>query len=73
MYHTCATSMHVLGIDAGGTKTVCQLADEHGAVIAETRGGGANLRAAGSCEVERVFRAVIEDILRSAHTPSASA
>ena len=22
--------MHVLGIDAGGTKTVCQLADEHG-------------------------------------------
>ena len=55
--------MHVLGIDAGGTKTVCQLADEHGAVIAETRGGGANLRAAGSFEVERVFRAVIEDIL----------
>src|SRR5436190_21481303 len=25
--------MHVLGIDAGGTKTVCLLADEHGAIL----------------------------------------
>jgi N-acetylglucosamine kinase-like BadF-type ATPase len=55
--------MHVLGIDAGGTKTVCQLADERGAVIAEARGGGANLRAAGQFEVERVLRALIDDVL----------
>ena len=27
----------VIGIDAGGTKTVCQLADKNGAVIQETR------------------------------------
>ena len=26
--------IHVLGIDAGGTKTVCQLADEKGEVLA---------------------------------------
>jgi len=55
--------MHVLGIDAGGTKTVCQLADDRGRVLAEARGGGANLRAAGEFEVERVFRRLIEDVL----------
>jgi N-acetylglucosamine kinase-like BadF-type ATPase len=55
--------MHVLGIDAGGTKTVCQLADDRGRVIAEARGGGANLRAAGQFEVERVFRRLVEDVL----------
>jgi N-acetylglucosamine kinase-like BadF-type ATPase len=55
--------MHVIGIDAGGTKTICQLADARGRVIAEARGGGANLRAAGQFEVERVFRRVVEDVL----------
>ena len=61
--------MHVLGIDAGGTKTVCQLADERGKVIAEARGSGANLRAVGQFEVERVFRRLIDDVLahREAH------
>ena len=39
--------IHVLGIDAGGTKTVCQLADGDGNVLAEARGGGANLQAVG--------------------------
>ena len=39
--------LHVLGIDAGGTKTVCLLADEQGAIISEARRGGANLQAAG--------------------------
>ena len=39
--------MHVLGIDAGGTKTVCLLADERGRVLAEAYGGGANLQTAG--------------------------
>ena len=36
-------AMHVLGIDAGGTKTVCLLADAQGAIVAEGRGPGANL------------------------------
>ena len=52
--------MHVLGIDAGGTKTVGYLADEHGRVSAEARGGGANLHAVGEAGVEAVLRAVIE-------------
>src|SRR6058998_1698337 len=43
--------MHVLGIDAGGTKTVCLLADENGIVLAEARGGGANLQAVGDREI----------------------
>jgi len=52
--------MHVLGIDAGGTKTVCLLADEHGAVVAEGRGPGANLHAAGELAVEKVLHEVME-------------
>jgi len=50
---------HVLGIDAGGTKTVCLLADQSGAVLAESRGPGANLHAAGELAVERVLQDVM--------------
>ena len=35
---------YVIGIDAGGTKTVGLLADGTGKVLAKARGGGANLR-----------------------------
>ena len=46
---------YVLGIDAGGTKSVGLLADETGQVVAEARGGGANLQTHGELEVEKVF------------------
>lgn len=52
--------MFVLGIDAGGTKTVCYLADGNGALVGEGRGGGANLQAHGELEVEKVLHAVVE-------------
>lgn len=55
--------MHVLGIDAGGTKTVCLLADESGRVLGEARGPGANLQAAGELEVEKVLHHVMETSL----------
>ncbi|MFI5178780.1 MAG: N-acetylglucosamine kinase [Vicinamibacterales bacterium] len=55
--------MFVLGIDAGGTKTVCQLADEHGRMLAETRGPGANLQAGGELEVEKALHAAIAEAL----------
>lgn len=55
--------MHVLGIDAGGTKTVCLLADDRGQVIAEARGSGANLQSAGELEVEKVLHHVMEEAL----------
>jgi N-acetylglucosamine kinase-like BadF-type ATPase len=55
--------MHVLGIDAGGTKTVCMLADGGGAVLSEGRGPGANLHAAGELAVEKVLHEVMETAL----------
>ena len=54
---------HVLGIDAGGTKTVCLLADDQGEVIAESRRGGANLQAVGELEVEKVLHEVMEEAI----------
>ena len=54
---------YVLGIDAGGTKTVCLLADEQGHVVAQARGGGANLQAVGELEVEKVLHDVMEEAL----------
>src|SRR5689334_336031 len=54
---------HVLGIDAGGTKTVCQLANDRGELIAEPRRGGANLQAVGEIEVEKVHHDVIEEAI----------
>jgi N-acetylglucosamine kinase-like BadF-type ATPase len=51
---------YVIGIDAGGTKTVGLLADESGQVLAEVRGSGANLQTHGELEVEKVFDDVME-------------
>jgi glucosamine kinase len=51
--------MHVLGIDSGGTKTTCLLADERGMILSEGRGPGANLHTAGEVAVERVLADVI--------------
>lgn len=51
---------HVLGIDAGGTRTRALLADESGRVVASAREGGANLKTAGELEVEKVLHRVIE-------------
>lgn len=51
---------YVLGIDAGGTKTVGLLADETGQVLAEARGTGANLQTHGELEVEKVFDGIME-------------
>src|SRR5436190_5268162 len=55
--------MHVLGIDAGGTKTVCLLADADGTVVSEARGPGANLHASGELAVEKVLHAVMESAI----------
>lgn len=57
------SARHVLGIDAGGTKTVCLLANGGGTVLAESRGSGANLQAAGELEVEKVLHQVMEEVV----------
>jgi N-acetylglucosamine kinase len=55
--------MHVLGIDAGGTKTVCLLADATGTIIGEARGPGANLHVVGELAVEKVLHEVMEEAI----------
>jgi N-acetylglucosamine kinase-like BadF-type ATPase len=55
--------MPVLGIDVGGTKTVCLLADDHGKVIASGREEGANLQAVGELALEKVLHSVMERTL----------
>jgi hypothetical protein len=52
--------MHVLGIDAGGTKTIGYLADGEGKVLGEGRAGGANLKAEGELAVEKVLHTVMD-------------
>lgn len=55
--------MHVLGIDAGGSKTVALLARLDGQVVAEERAGGANLRTHGELVVEKTLHGVIDQVL----------
>ncbi len=56
--------MHVLGIDAGGTKTIALLADGDGRILAEGRAGSANLQTEGELQVEKVLHDVIEQATR---------
>src|SRR5438034_11211869 len=58
---------YVVGIDAGGTKTVGLLADENGQILSEARGGGANLQTHGELEVEKVFDTIMETLARDRH------
>ncbi len=53
---------YVIGIDAGGTKTVGLLTDETGEVHSRARGGGANLLVQGELEVEKVIYRILEDL-----------
>jgi N-acetylglucosamine kinase-like BadF-type ATPase len=55
--------MYVLGVDAGGTKTVALLADRTGAIVGRARGGGANLQADGELQVEKVLHGVMDEAL----------
>jgi len=50
---------YVIGVDAGGTKTVGLLADQSGQVVGEARAGGANLVAEGELRLEKVLYEVL--------------
>jgi glucosamine kinase len=52
----------VIGIDAGGTKTVGLLADDSGRVLAQARGGGANPHVHGEVQVEAVLRSLLREL-----------
>ena len=63
---------HVLGIDVGGTKTVCLLGDEEGRIVSAARGPGANLQAVGELQLEKVLHTVMEEtVARQSVIPSA--
>lgn len=64
--------MHVLGIDAGGSKTVALLATADGRIVAEGRAGGANLRIHGELAVEKTLHEVIDRALVSCPVPPAA-
>ncbi|MFA5907512.1 MAG: BadF/BadG/BcrA/BcrD ATPase family protein [Vicinamibacterales bacterium] len=64
--------MHVLGIDAGGTKTVALLADADGRVVGEGRASGANLQAHGELEVEKILHHVIDAAMAGQPSPPAA-
>ncbi len=53
----------MLGIDAGGSKTVAWLADAKGQVVGEGRAGGANLHSAGELATEKTLFDVIHEAL----------
>jgi glucosamine kinase len=53
---------YVIGIDAGGTKTVGLLANEHGTVERSARAGGANLVVHGELAVEKALYQVLESL-----------
>lgn len=63
--------MHVLGIDAGGTKTVALLADADGHVVGEGRAGAANLQTEGELEVEKTLHTVIDQATDGRQSPAA--
>jgi N-acetylglucosamine kinase-like BadF-type ATPase len=63
--------LHVIGIDAGGTKTVCLLADEQGQILSRGRGEGANLQAAGELQVEKILHQVMDEALGDRAAPAA--
>jgi N-acetylglucosamine kinase-like BadF-type ATPase len=64
--------MHVLGIDAGGTKTVALLADADGHIVGEGRAGAANLQTEGELEVEKILHTAIEDATDGRSLPIAA-
>lgn len=62
----------MLGIDAGGSKTVALLAGLDGRVVKEGRAGGANLRTHGELVVEKTLHEVIDQVLdRNTDRPAA--
>lgn len=64
--------MAVIGIDAGGTHTVCLLADADGRVTATERGGGANLHSAGEAGVERTLQPLVARLAAASKKPIAA-
>lgn len=59
-----------LGIDGGGTKTECVLADEAGAVLARATAAGANLRRVTPAELRTTLSEGVAQLRRAAALPA---
>lgn len=57
----------VLGVDGGGTKTLCALADKSGAVLGVGKSEGSNFQAVGIEGAKRTIREAIEQALKMAN------
>lgn len=56
--------MNVLGIDAGGTKTHCVVANQQGIVIAEGFAGPSNYQIVGAMQAEKELKSAVEECLK---------
>lgn len=52
----------IVGVDAGGTKTVGVVADETGHILKTARAGGANLHVHGELAVEKVLADLLDEL-----------
>ena len=52
----------IVGVDAGGTKTIGVVADENGRLLKTVRGGGANLHVHGELSVEKVLAHLLDEL-----------
>jgi len=59
-----------VGIDAGGSKTECVLADEAGVVLARATGAGANLRRVSRGELRATLRECLEALRQTVGLPA---
>jgi N-acetylglucosamine kinase-like BadF-type ATPase len=59
------TLKQVIGVDAGGSKTLALLVSETGEVIRRSRSGGANPHSLGQAQAARTLREALEPLLRA--------
>ncbi len=64
---------HVVGIDAGGTRTRCQVADEQGHILSAGYGGPANRNFVSPLLARRAVERALADALKSIDKPIDSA
>jgi len=55
---------HYIGIDGGGTKTVCIIGDEHGRILHVYHGEGTNVKSKSWSVAQRIIVRLIEEALR---------
>jgi N-acetylglucosamine kinase-like BadF-type ATPase len=63
-----AEGKRYIGIDGGGTKTVCILGDDEGVIMAESRGESSSVKSRPWEDVQQVLLTLISDVLEQSGT-----